>query len=165
MLLDGTNLVLGDASDMACVVLLLMIMILMNVDCPSPSSPSPSSTPLSGGGWQLWGGLELPHTLPSPLRGGGRVWLKHQIHPIHQTHQSITLLLHTSSLLLSYPLSCYSSSPFIPHTSLLPTHLSTPLYKTHTSSSHTPLHPPVQTHTSSSHTPLHTWTNYTKNVF
>ena len=104
-------------------------------------SQSQSSTPLSGGGWQLWGGLELPHTLPSPLRGGGRVWLIHQIHPIHQNHQYITLLLHTSSLLLSYHLSCYSSSPFIPHTSLLPTHLSTPpLYKTHLFFPHTSPH-------------------------
>ena len=58
------NLVVGGASDMAFVVLLLMIMLLMSVACVSPSSqpppPPPTSTPLSGGGWQLWGGLELP---------------------------------------------------------------------------------------------------------
>ena len=97
------------------VLVLLMVLLLL--------SPSPSSTPLSGGGWQLWGGLELPHTLHSPLRGEGRVWL---IHPSINTLPSSPPL---SSLLISYPL--FSHAIPQPHLSSF-THTSTPpLYTSH----------------------------------
>ena len=179
---------------MAFVVLLLMILLLMSLACVSPSSPSPSSTHLSGWGWQLWGWLELPHTLPSPL-GGGRVWLIHQMHPsIKSINQSpfsphlLSSLCHLISHAIpssALPHTSSSHTPLNPpctqHTSLLPTHLSTPHVQNtplffphtsqppctkHTSLLHTHLSTPMyKTHLSSSHTPLHPHTTYTKIVF
>ena len=79
-----------------------------------------------------------PH--PSlPLRGGKGV--AHTSNAsIHQIHQSITLFSTPPLFSLSSHLSCYSfifssSHLFFPHTS------QPPMYKTHLSSSHTPLHP------------------------
>ena len=73
-------------------------------------------------GWQLWAGLELPHTLPSPLRGEG---VAHT-----SIHQHITLFATPifSSQRLSSLLACYSSTTplffhtHLPHTLIQLTH-------------------------------------------
>ena len=100
---------------------MLMVCILFPHGLLLLLSHSQPPTPLAGGGWQLWGGLELPHTLPSPL--GGSVWL---IPPAINTLPSSPPL---SSLLISYPL-FYHAIPQ-PNLSFF-THTSTPPSTTHT---------------------------------
>ena len=100
-------------------------------------------------GWQLWGGFELPHTLPSPFVFVGGKGVAHtSIHPIHQNPSIHHPLLHTSSLsLLISSLLIFLFTRSSPHLSSSHKHTSPPpLYKSHLLSP-TDLSTPYTNHT------------------